>query len=114
MEPKFSGPSYTLGVEEELMILDADSFDLANEIETVIDAYEGEGEVKPELLQSVLEIATPVCRDVGEAGRHLRRLRSEVAEAAGRHGLCVGSAGTHPFAHWEDQRVSADPRYRDR
>ena len=76
-------------------------------------AYEGDGEVKPELLQSVLEIATPPCADVAEAGRHVRRLRREVAAAAGTKGLCIGSAGTHPFALWEDQRVSKDPRYRD-
>ena len=78
MEAKFTGPSYTLGVEEELMILDAETFDLANEIEAVVDAYEGKGEVKPELLQSVLEIATPPCADVAEAGRHVRSLRREV------------------------------------
>jgi carboxylate-amine ligase len=113
MRAKFTGPKYTLGVEEELMILDGSSFALANEIETIVAAYEGEGEVKPELLQSVLEIATPPCADVGEADRHIRRLRREVAEAAAKHDLAIGSAGTHPTALWEDQRVSADPRYRD-
>src|SRR5688572_25070617 len=101
MEAKFTGPSYTLGVEEELMILDGETFDLANEIEAVVGAYEGNGEVKPELLQSVLEIATPPCADVAEAGRHVRKLRREVAAAAGTKGLCIGSAGTHPFALWE-------------
>ena len=113
MKAEFTGPSFTLGIEEELMILDGETFALANEIEAVIDAYEGEGEVKPELLQSVLEIATPACADIGEAAAHVRRLRREVSEAAGRRGLCIGSAGTHPCALWEDQRVSADPRYRD-
>jgi len=113
MEARFTGPSYTLGVEEELMILDGESFALANEVEAVIGAYEGEGEVKPELLQSVLEIATPPCRDVVEAGEHVRRLRREVGDAAAGLGLAIGSAGTHPFALWEEQRVSADPRYRD-
>jgi glutamate---cysteine ligase / carboxylate-amine ligase len=113
MEPKFSGPSYTVGVEEELMILDAESFGLANEIEAVIDAYDGDGEVKPELLQSVLEIATPPGKDVAEVGEHLRALRRDVGEAAAGRGLAIGSAGTHPFALWEDQRVSTDPRYRE-
>jgi len=113
MRAKFTGPNYTLGVEEELMILDGSSFALANEIETIVAAYEGEGEVKPELLQSVLEIATPPCADVGEADRHIRRLRREVAEAAAKRDLAIGSAGTHPTALWEHQRVSADPRYRD-
>jgi carboxylate-amine ligase len=113
MQAKFTGPNYTLGVEEELMILDGRTFALANEIEAIVDAYEGDGEVKPELLQSVLEIATPPCKDVSEAGRHIRRLRREVSDAAAEKGLCIGSAGTHPTAMWEDQRVSADPRYRD-
>jgi carboxylate-amine ligase len=113
MDAKFTGPSYTLGVEEELMILDGETFALANEIEAVIDAYEGDGEVKPELLQSVLEIATPVSQDLAEVGAHVRRLRREVSEAAAAKGLCIGSAGTHPTALWEEQRVSADPRYRE-
>ena len=115
MRAEFTGPSFTLGVEEELMILDGQTFALANEIDTVIEAYEGtgEGEVKPELLQPVLEIATPPSRSVPEVGEHLRRLRREVSEAAAKRGLAIGSAGTHPTALWEDQRVSADPRYRE-
>jgi carboxylate-amine ligase len=112
MEPNFTGPSYTIGVEEELMILDGETCNLANQIEDVIEAYDGDGIVKPELLQSVLEIATEPCQDVGEAGEQLRALRRGVAEAAAGRGLSIGSAGTHPFALWEDQRVSADPRYR--
>ena len=115
MDAKFSGPSYTLGVEEELMILDGQSFALANEIDTIVEAYagKGDGEVKPELLQSVLEIATPPSKDLAEVGDHVRRLRREVSEAAASKGLAIGSAGTHPTALWEDQRVSADPRYRE-
>ena len=114
MEANFTGPNYTLGVEEELMILDGETFALANEIEAVVAAYEGEGEVKPELLQSRARD-----RHAAVRGRRARpaatcgALRREVSEAAGRHGLAIGSAGTHPFALWEDQRVSADPRYRD-
>src|ERR671916_128236 len=70
MDAKFTGPSYTLGIEEELMILDGETFELANEIEAVVAAHAGtgEGEVKPELLQSVLEIATPPSKDLAEAG----------------------------------------------
>ena len=113
MRAEFTGPSYTLGVEEELMILDGKTFALANEIDAIIDAYEGDGEVKPELLQSVLEIATPPCSNVSEVGEHVRRLRREVSEAAATRDLAIGSAGTHPVALWEDQRVSADPRYRE-
>jgi glutamate---cysteine ligase / carboxylate-amine ligase len=113
MEPKFTGPSYTVGIEEELMILDAETLALANAIEGVLEEYGEEGDVKPELLESVLEIATDPHPDARAAGEQLRQLRHAVAEAASRRGLQIGSAGTHPFAMWEDQRVSARPRYRD-
>jgi glutamate---cysteine ligase / carboxylate-amine ligase len=113
MEPKFTGPSYTIGIEEELMILDAETLTLANAIEGVLEEYGDDGDVKPELLESVLEIATEPHPDARAAGEQLRELRRAVAEAAGRRELCIGSSGTHPFAMWEDQRVSARPRYRD-
>jgi carboxylate-amine ligase len=113
MQADFSGPSYTLGIEEELMILDADSFALSSAIEAILESYDGAGDVKPELMESVLEIAVGPCPDTREAGAALRALRASVADAAGRHGLCVGAAGTHPFALWEEQRISARERYRD-
>jgi carboxylate-amine ligase len=113
MQPKFSGPSYTLGIEEELMILDEGTLGLSNSIEAILDGYDGDGDVKPELMESVLEIAVGPCRDTREAGAALRALRRSVAEVAGAHGLRIGSAGTHPFARWEDQRISARERYRE-
>src|SRR3712207_4876218 len=112
MEAKFDGPAFSLGVEEELMILDGTTYALANRIDAVLDAYDGDGDVKHELLQSVLEIATKPCGNVAEAGEQLRTLRREVGEAASRHGLCIGASGTHPFSLWEDQKVSAEDRYR--
>jgi carboxylate-amine ligase len=61
----------------------------------------------------VLEISTDPCANTGEAGEQLRALRRQVKEAAARRELVIGSAGTHPFAMWEDQRIVARPRYRD-
>ena len=113
MEPKFTGPSFTIGIEEELMILDSESLALANAIEAVLEEYGEDDNVKPELLEPVLEIATSPHATAHEAGEELRALRRGVAEAAGRRGLLIGSAGTHPFAMWEDQRVSSRPRYRE-
>jgi carboxylate-amine ligase len=116
MDQHFSGPSYTLGVEEELMILDADTLELSNAIETMLAAAtpdELTGEVKPELMESVLEIATRPCRNTAEAGEQLRGLRRLVREVAEGNGLAIGASGTHPFAMWEDQRIVARPRYRD-
>jgi carboxylate-amine ligase len=112
VQPKFTGPSYTLGIEEELMILDAESYNLANAVEALIEESP-DGEIKPELMESVLEIATQPCQDAREAGAQLRALRRQVAEAAERKGLRIGSAGTHPFAMWEDQRISSSERYRE-
>ena len=116
MEHRFSGPSYTLGVEEELMIVDAETLDLTNSIEGLLaDLREVTtvGEVKPELMESVCEIATTPCRDTREVGQQLRTLRRTVQQVASARGLRVGSAGTHPFALWEDQRIVSRPRYRD-
>src|SRR4051812_21983406 len=112
MEPKFTGPAYTVGIEEELMILDPNGYALVNAIDDLIEDSP-EGEIKPELLQSVLEISTNPCADPKEAGVALRALRRQVRDIAEKKGLCIGSAGTHPVALWEDQLVTRAPRYRD-
>jgi glutamate---cysteine ligase / carboxylate-amine ligase len=112
MEPNFTGPAYTVGIEEELMILDPKSYALVNAIEDLVDESP-EGEIKPELMESVLEISTKPCADMREAGEALRALRRQVRDRADKQGLCIGSAGTHPLARWEDQRITAAPRYRD-
>ena len=84
IEHAFDGPPFTIGIEEELMILDGESCDLANEIEAILAALppELEGQVKPELIASVLEIATAPCADVPAAGEELRELRRAVAAIA--------------------------------
>lgn len=116
MEHRFTGPSYTLGIEEELMIVDAETLDLTNSIEGLLadlQAAGTEGDVKPELMESVCEIATTPCGDAAEAGRQLDTLRRAVQSVAAARGLAIGAAGTHPFAMWEDQRIVSRPRYRD-
>jgi len=119
MRHEFTGPRYTVGVEEEMMIVDAESFDLVNAIESLLedvggpDAERTDGELKPELMESVLEIATKPCADVPAASDQLHEMRRQVREIAAKRGLSIGSAGTHPFARWEDQRIVARPRYRD-
>jgi carboxylate-amine ligase len=116
LDHKFGqGEAYTLGVEEEYMLLDAESFDLVQRIDTVLAAFVGhedEARMKPELMQSVLEVATPICRTAGDADRELRRLREAVRGIAAENGLRVGSAGTHPFSLFERQRITARDRYR--
>ena len=112
MEHHFTGPDFTVGIEEELMILDAEHLGLVSAMDKLLGESEA-GDVKPELHESVLEIATKPCATVPEAGAQLRRLRTEVRERAGRHGLVIASAGTHPFSVWEEQRISPRQRYRD-
>jgi carboxylate-amine ligase len=107
--------AYTLGVEEEYMLLDAETFDLVQHIDTVLAAVAGhelETVINAELMQSVLEIATPVCRTPAEVADQLRRIRGYVAGIAHDQGLRVGSAGTHPFSLFERQRITARDRYR--
>jgi len=105
---------YTLGVEEEYMLLDPESFDLVQHIEMVLDAIQGDelaGRLNAELMQSVLEIATPVCRTAGDVMEELTTLRGYVRDVARGQGLRVGSAGTHPFSLFERQRITAKDRY---
>jgi len=109
---RFVGHAYTIGIEEELMILDAESLELVNGIEALLEPAPI-GEIKPELMESVLEISTDPCEDMTQAAEQLRALRAQVAETASSKKLAIGSAGTHPFAMWEDQRIVARPRYRD-
>jgi len=112
MEHQFTGHAYTIGIEEELMILDAESLELVNAIESLLEPAPS-GEIKPELMESVLEVSTEPCQDTVQAGEQLRALRRQVIQTAAEKRLAIGSAGTHPFAMWEDQRIVARPRYRD-
>jgi glutamate---cysteine ligase / carboxylate-amine ligase len=117
LEHRFGqGDPYTLGVEEEYMLLDGETFDLVQHIDTVLGAMAGhefEARVKPELMQSVIEIATPVCRTAADVYDELRTLRTFVTATAREKGLRVGSAGTHPFSLFERQRITARDRYRN-
>jgi carboxylate-amine ligase len=111
-----STPPFTLGVEEEYMLLDPETFDLVQHVDTVLTAAQ-DGEfserIAPELMQSVLEISTPVCKTAGDIDHELRRLRGHVTQTAHDQGLRVGSAGTHPFSLFERQRITARDRYRN-
>jgi glutamate---cysteine ligase / carboxylate-amine ligase len=115
LEHSFGGTPFTLGIEEELMICDAETLELAQAIEVILGDLPDDltGEVKPELMQSVLEVATRPCANVAEAGEELRTLRRRVREVAARNGLAIGAAGTHPAAHYEDQLIVDRPRYKE-
>lgn len=115
LEHSFAGPAFTVGIEEELMLIDGESLDLAHEIEAILAGVPDDlqGQVKPELMQSVLEIATKPCDNVPDAGRQLAQLRRCVTDVADSNGLLVAASGTHPFALPEDQRIVDRERYRE-
>src|SRR3954466_8170288 len=95
---------YTLGVEEEYMLLDPETWDLVQHIDSVLAAVadsEHEDRIHAELMQSVLEVTTPVCRTAGGVMRSLAQLRAYVGEIARAEGCRFGSAGTHPFSLFE-------------
>jgi glutamate---cysteine ligase / carboxylate-amine ligase len=116
LEHKYGqGDPYTLGVEEEYMLLDPETFDLVQHIDTVLSRVHEEefvARIAPELMQSVLEISTPVCHTASDVDGELRKLRSYVTELGRQESLRVGSAGTHPFSLFERQRITARDRYR--
>ena len=116
LEHKYGvGDPFTLGVEEEYMLLDPETFDLVQHIDTVLSRVQEEefvARIAPELMQSVLEISTPVCHTAGDVDRELRKLRGYVTDLGRKEQLRVGSAGTHPFSLFERQRITARDRYR--
>ena len=115
LDHKFGGTPFTLGIEEELMICDAETLELSQGIETILGDLPDDlpGEVKPELMQSVLEVATRPCQDIAEAADQIRQLRRCVLEVAARNGLAIGAAGTHPSSHYADQLIVDQPRYKE-
>ncbi len=95
------------------MLLDAETLDLASGIDRVLPAVPGRYAdcVKPELFQSVLEIATRPCAGVPEAAAELADLRRVVGEVVEQEGMRLGAAGTHPFARCDEQRIVQRERY---
>ena len=115
MEHSFTGTPFTIGIEEELMLIDAETGDTAQGIEAILGAEEvvnaPRGQVKPELMQSVLEICTDPCQNLAEATEQIAEMRQLVADVARREGMLVAAAGTHPFADTEAQLITERPRY---
>ena len=103
----------TIGVEEEYQIVNAQG-ELRSHIEPLLAAAQptlGE-DIKAELLQSVVEVATKICGDTAEARAEIVRLRAAVSGFLAPSGLRIVSAGTHPFASWQDQLVTDLERYK--
>ncbi|MEO5754427.1 MAG: carboxylate-amine ligase [Chthoniobacterales bacterium] len=104
---------YTLGIEEEFQIIDPATRELRSGSREIIkDGEETLGnQVTTELHQSMIELGTKICSDIGAARRQVVALRSELARLAAREGLKIASAGTHPFSQWADQPITEKKRY---
>jgi glutamate---cysteine ligase / carboxylate-amine ligase len=108
-------PSFSIGIEEEYQTVDPDTRDLKSHIHAEI-VKKGKTllaeRVKPEMHQSVVEIGTGVCRNIREAREEIRDIRRQMIHLARQNGLRLAAGGTHPFAHWRDQEIYPDDRYR--
>lgn len=106
---------FTIGIEEEFQIIDPKTRELKSHIQQIIkDTSEPHlaEQLKPELHQSVVELGTKVCANIKEARNDLYELRSNLAKTAISSGMRIAAAGTHPFSHWKDQKITEHPRYK--
>ncbi|MBL4757315.1 MAG: carboxylate-amine ligase [Rhizobiales bacterium] len=107
-------PSFTIGIEEEYLLVDKESRDLAADPpkELMQDCAAALGDhVTPEFLRCQIEIGTPVCSTLQEARQQLVHLRKTIAEISGKYGLAPLAVSTHPFAVWSDQHPTEKDRY---
>jgi carboxylate-amine ligase len=107
---------FSVGIEEEVMILDAETLALTPAVEVLIresEKRELPGRLKTELFASIVELNTDICDTVVGAHAALDELRRAAAEIAEEHGLRIAAAGTHPFSDPEAQQIADDPRYKE-
>ena len=109
-------PSFTVGIEEEYLLVNLESLDLENDppqslLEECRDKCHHKEQVSRELLRSQIEVGTRKSTNIQEARADLIRLRRIVTEVAANHGLAPIAASTHPFAHWLDQKQTQRDRY---
>ncbi len=106
-------PSLTIGIEEEYQIIDPETRELRSYITEILE--EGRlilrEQVKPELHQSIVEVGSNVCQTPAELRTELIRLRRAIMELAGKKGLKIAAAGTHPFSSWMQQDITPMDRY---
>lgn len=107
--------SFTLGVEEEYMVLDPATHELKSHEQKIVQ--EGQkvikDKVKAEMHQAVVEVGTDICADIDEAFLDVSNLRKTISGIAESLGFSMGAAGTHPFSHWESQLITDHIRYNE-
>jgi len=104
---------FTLGVEEEYMVVDPQTRELKSHEQKIVT--EGQkiikDKVKAEMHQAVVEVGTDICQDIDEAFRDVSVLRTTISQIAESLGYWMGASGTHPFSHWESQLITDHVRY---
>lgn len=107
--------NFTLGIEEEYMVLDPATRELKSHEQKIV--LEGQkklkDKVKAEMHQAVVEVGTDICQDIDEALKDVSILRTTISGIADELGLWVGASGTHPFSHWESQLITDHVRYNE-
>jgi glutamate---cysteine ligase / carboxylate-amine ligase len=104
---------FTLGIEEEYMVLDPETRELKSHEKRIVQ--EGERiikeKIKAEMHQAVVEVGTDICKDADEAFEDVSHLRRTVAEISRSLGFGIGASGTHPFSKWVGQLITDHTRY---
>ena len=109
-----SKPSFTVGIEEEYMLVNPETGDLVRKVpRSLMPAMKAKlgVRVSPEFLQSQVEVGTPICHSLKQARDELANLRHSVSEVAKDHDMAIIAASTHPFARPEDQSITRKARY---
>lgn len=104
---------FTIGVEEEYQIIDAESRDLVSHVSKIIDGCSAtlKEHLKHEMHESVIEMETGICQDIKQAKEELYSLRQRLIEISHEQGLRVSGGGTHPISHWKTSKITAADRY---
>jgi len=104
---------FTLGIEEEFQIVDPATRELRSHVSEFLDEGKmilGE-QIKPEMIQSMIEVGTGICKNIQEARADISNLRGVIASLAEKNGLKIVAASTHPISRWQDQKIFDDERY---
>jgi carboxylate-amine ligase len=104
---------FTLGIEEEFQIVDPRTRELRSHVSAILEEGKtllGE-QIKPEIIQSMIEVGTGICKNITEARSDITNLRSILSGLVRKQGLEIVAAGTHPFSHWQDQKIFDNSRY---
>ncbi|HEV7857824.1 MAG TPA: carboxylate-amine ligase [Pyrinomonadaceae bacterium] len=104
---------FTLGIEEEFQIVDPKTRELRSHVSEFLEEGKmllGE-QIKPEMIQSMIEVGTGICKNIQEARADITRLRGIISGLARKTGLEIVAASTHPISRWQDQKIFDDERY---